>query len=54
MDKNEESLARDALRRKKSFADTAAMLKKQLDQHTKASSQLRTNIRYVQGQHPAA
>lgn len=46
MEKREESLARDALRRKKSFSDTAAMLKKQLDQHTRASSQLMTNIRY--------
>ena len=47
MDKGEEGLAKDALRRKKSFSDTAAMLKKQLDQHTRASNQLMTNIRYV-------
>lgn len=47
MDKGEEGLAKDALRRKKSFSDTAAMLKKQLDQHTRASSQLMTNIRCV-------
>ncbi len=47
LDKGEEELARDALRRKKSFSDNAAMLKKQLDQHTKASGQLMTNIRSV-------
>ena len=45
LDKGEEELARDALRRKKSFSDTAAMLKKQLDHHTRATSQLTTNIR---------
>lgn len=47
LDKGEEELAKDALRRKKSFSDNAAMLKKQLDQHTRASSQLMTNIRYA-------
>ena len=47
LDKGEEDLARDALRRKKSFSDNAAMLKKQLDQHTRATSQLKTNIKYV-------
>ena len=47
LDKGEEELARDALRRKKSFSDNAAMLKKQLDQHTRASGQLMTNIRSV-------
>ena len=47
LDKGEEELARDALRRKKSFSDNAAMLKKQLDQHTRASGQLLTNIRSV-------
>lgn len=46
LDKGEEELARDALRRKKSFTDNALMLKKQLDQHTRATSQLTTNIRY--------
>lgn len=46
LDKGEEELARDALRRKKTFSDTALMLKKQLDQHTRATSQLTTNIRY--------
>lgn len=46
MDKGEEELARDALRRKKSFSDNALMLKKQLDQHTRATSQLSTNIKY--------
>lgn len=45
MDKDEEELARDALRRKKSFSDNALMLKKQLDQHTRATSQLTTNIK---------
>ena len=45
LDKGEEELARDALRRKKAFSDNAAMLKKQLDQHTRASGQLMTNIR---------
>lgn len=47
LDKGEEELARDALRRKKSFSDNALLLKKQLDQHTKATSQLRGNIRYI-------
>lgn len=47
LDKGEEELARDALRRKKSFSDNAAMLKKQLDQHTRATGQLSTNIRSV-------
>ena len=46
LDKGEEELARDALRRKKSFSDNALLLKKQLDQHTKATGQLRANIRY--------
>lgn len=48
LDKGEEELAKDALRRKKSFSDNAAMLKKQLDQHTRASSQLMTNIRMME------
>lgn len=48
LDKGEEELARDALRRKKSFSDTAAMLKKQLDHHTRATSQLTTNIRMME------
>ncbi|KAL0046759.1 hypothetical protein WJX82_009334 [Trebouxia sp. C0006] len=48
LDKGEEELARDALRRKKSFSDNAAMLKKQLDQHTRASGQLMTNIRMME------
>ena len=43
--KGEEDLARDALRRKQSFSENAAMLKKQLEQHTRATSQLTTNIR---------
>ncbi|KAL3155964.1 hypothetical protein ABBQ32_012958 [Trebouxia sp. C0010 RCD-2024] len=48
LDKGEEELARDALRRKKTFSDTALMLKKQLDQHTRATSQLTTNIRMME------
>ena len=55
LDKGEEELARDALRRKKTFSDTADMLKKQLDHHTRATSQLTTNIRYCQPcAHPTA
>jgi phage shock protein A len=42
--KGEEGLAREALMRKKSFADTAATLKTQLDQQTSQTEALRRNL----------
>lgn len=46
--KGEEELAREALRRRKTFADTAASLKTQLDMHTRATQTLMGNIRILE------
>ena len=46
LNKGEEELAREALRRRKTFTDAEAALQKQLDQHTRATQQLLGNIRY--------
>ena len=47
LNKGEEELAREALRRRKVFTDTEAMLQKQLAPHTQATQQLLGNIRSV-------
>ena len=45
LSKGEEELAREALRRRKTFTDAESALQKQLDQHTRATQQLLGNIR---------
>ena len=39
LSKGEEELAREALRRRKTFTDAESALQKQLDQHTRATQQ---------------
>ncbi|WP_013323474.1 PspA/IM30 family protein [Gloeothece verrucosa] len=44
LSKGDETLAREALTRKKSFAETAAVLKQQLEQQTSTVDQLKRNL----------
>eukprot|EP00891_Asterochloris_glomerata_P004450 jgi/Astpho2/4450/Aster-00060 len=48
LSKGEEELAREALRRRKTFTDAESALQKQLDQHTRATQQLLGNIRMLE------
>jgi phage shock protein A len=49
LQKGDENLAREALQRKKGYAETAAMLKQQLDQQTGQTDTLRRNLVALEG-----